>query len=397
MAGLFQRRQHPPEEKKAELSDREIAQEIIEYATSGQNVVRLNLCERGELDRDIYDGEIKTYISTAYFGGADDERIENIYRIFAGFIWGYYILDELIDDPDISDIRIVDAAHIYIKKKGVRSLADIRFKDDRDYERFVERVALKNKVNIGNSNAIQVFTDTKLDNWILRFNLSTKFVLAQSSAVIQIRKHSKNKKLFERLIKEGMLDVGTREVIERKIRNGESFLLCGSGASGKTTFMNAAIEVIPDRYSIFCVQESTELFSLRPREFTSYIPVENTGDDRVCYSLGDIAKNGLLTDTDVYIIGEIKGNEARDFLYAAHTGAICYASVHATSPRDAFMRLADYTKRTSDYSIHEIMYMLRSLKNIIFMDHYRLMEAVEVSWDYDKDDIEYTTYFKREA
>ena len=136
---------------------------------------------------------------------------------------------------------------------------------------------------------------------------------------------------------------------------------------------------------------------MRAREFSAYTPVENTGDDRVSYGLGDIARNGLLTDTDVYMIGEIKGAEARDFLYAAHTGAICYASVHAASPRDAFIRLADYAKRSSDFSVHEILYMLRGLRNIIYLDHYKLQEAVEVSWDYDRDEIVYNTYFKREA
>ncbi len=393
LAGLF--RQHQPE--KQDLSDEEITSKVIEYATSGQNVVKLNLCERGDLSRESYENDIISYISSTYFDGEHNEHVDSIYNSFVKFVWGYYILDDLIDNPDISDIRIIDAEHIYVKKKGVRSRADIRFKDAQDYERFVERVALKNKVNIGNSNAIQIFTDKSLDNWILRFNLSTKFVLSQPYPIMQIRKHPKNKKLFDTLVSEKMLDAKTKALLEDKIKAGESFLLCGSGGSGKTTFMNAALEALPDKYSIFCVQESEELFSMRAREFSAYTPVENTGDDRVSYGLGDIARNGLLTDTDVYMIGEIKGAEARDFLYAAHTGAICYASVHAASPRDAFIRLADYAKRSSDFSVHEIMYMLRGLRNIIYLDHYKLSEAVEVSWNYDRDEIVYNTYFKREA
>lgn len=397
--GFFEPRESLTVEKE-EPSEQEMAAQVIEYATYGQNVARLNLCERGELSREVYDKDIKEYIRNKFFKGQNEneikDKVESVYERFARFVWGYYILDDLIDDPDISDIRIIDAEHIYIKKKGIRSCADVSFKDAKDYERFVERVALKNKINIGNRNAIQVFTDTSLDAWIMRFNLSTKFVLAQSSPVIHIRKHSKHKKLLADLVKEKMLDEDTKQLLERKIKSGESFLVCGAGSAGKTTFMNAAIEAIPDKYSIFCVQESVELFTAHPREFTSYVTVENTGDDKVSYGLDTIARNGLLTDTDVYMIGEIKGVEARDFLQAAHNGAICYASVHAPSPRDAFIRLADNVKRVSDFSVHEIMYMLKNLKNIIFIKNYKINEMVEVSWNYEKDDIEYETYFKLE-
>lgn len=397
--GFFEAREKPPVEKE-EMSEQEMAVQVIDYATSGQNVARLNMCERGELSRAVYDTEIKEYIRNTYFKGQDgagiEDKVDRVYERFTRFVWSYYILDDLIDEPDISDIRVIDAEHIYIKKKGVRSCADIHFKDTVDYERFVERVALKNKKNIGSRNAIQVFSDSSPDNWILRFNLSTKFVLAQTSPVIHIRKHPKHKKLLADLVDEGMLDEKTKQLLERKIRSGESFLICGAGSAGKTTFMNAAIEAIPEKYSIFCVQESLELFTLHPREFTSYLTVENTGDGKVSYGLDKIARNGLMTDQDVYMIGEIKGAEARDFLQAAHNGAICYASVHAPSPRDAFMRLADYAKRASDFSVHELMYMLRNLKNIVFIRNYKINEMVEASWNYEKDGIEYETYYKLE-
>ena len=74
--------------------------------------------------------------------------MESIYEQFARFVWSYYIIDGLIADPDISDIRITDASHVYIKKRGVRSLSGVRFESADDYERFIERVALKNKVNM---------------------------------------------------------------------------------------------------------------------------------------------------------------------------------------------------------------------------------------------------------
>lgn len=377
------------------LTESEIVKQVVDYVTSGFNVARFNMCERGEISREVFAGEVRQYIRNTY--NVTESQLNRIYEQFSRFVWSYYIIDGLIADPDISDIRIIDAEHVYVKKRGVRMLSGVKFDSSEDYERFVERVALKNKVNMGNNNAISVFTDKSLDDWILRFNLSTKFVLSGMSPMLHIRKHAKRKKLFSRLVEEGMLSPELALTLVGKIEAGESFLLCGAGSAGKTTLMNAMIETIPERFSIFCVQEAEELFSMRSREFFSYHIVENRGDGRIKYSLEDIARNGLLVDSDVYMIGEIKGGEAKDFLYAVHTGAICYASIHANSPQDAYFRLVDYVKRSSSHSTEEILFMLRSLKNCIFLKKYKIDTVTCMEWSDEKKEMKFTNIFAREG
>ncbi len=376
-----------------QLSETDIVKRVVDYVTSGFNVARFNMCERGEISRETFADEIKTYIKNNYY--VSKAQVESIYEQFARFVWSYYIIDGLIADPDISDIRITDASHVYIKKRGVRSLSGVRFESADDYERFIERVALKNKVNMANNNAINIFTDKSQKDWILRFNLSTKFVLSAQAPMLHIRKHARKKKLFPRLVAEAMLSEELADTLRRKIEAGESFLVCGAGSAGKTTLMNAMLEIIPMSFSIFCVQESEELFSMQPREFCAYHIVENRGEGKLRYSLEDISRNGLLVDSDVYMIGEIKGGEAKDFLYAVHTGAICYASIHANSPRDAYFRLVDYVKRSSSHSTDEIMFMLRSLKNCIFMKKYKIQTIAEVGWSEEQNELTFHTIYER--
>lgn len=376
-----------------QLSETDIVKRVVDYVTSGFNVARFNMCERGEISRETFADEIKTYIKNNYY--VSKAQVESIYEQFARFVWSYYIIDGLIADPDISDIRITDASHVYIKKRGVRSLSGVRFESADDYERFIERVALKNKVNMANNNAINIFTDKSQKDWILRFNLSTKFVLSAQAPMLHIRKHARKKKLFPRLVAEEMLSEELADTLRRKIEAGESFLVCGAGSAGKTTLMNAMLEIIPMSFSIFCVQESEELFSMQPREFCAYHIVENRGEGKLRYSLEDISRNGLLVDSDVYMIGEIKGGEAKDFLYAVHTGAICYASIHANSPRDAYFRLVDYVKRSSSHSTDEIMFMLRSLKNCIFMKKYKIQTIAEVGWSEEQKELTFHTIYER--
>lgn len=65
---------------------------------------------------------------------------------------------------------------------------------------------------------------------------------------IHMRKHPKNKKTMDVLKAEGMLTDEMAAIIKRKQEAGEGFLICGKNGSGKTTFMNAAIETYLNSY-----------------------------------------------------------------------------------------------------------------------------------------------------
>lgn len=371
------------QEKEYALPEKEITDKVIGYFTSGNNIARLNMVERGNLDKEKFAEEVKAYIRNRYTSD-DDESTARIYKGFSSFIWGYYILDPLIDDPDISDIVIYDAGRIYIKKLGIRYKADIVFKDESDYERFVERCSLRNHVSLSMNNSVQKWTDWSNDKYILRFTAVTKLLASNRVTTMQMRKHPKQKKTFDTLIAEGMLTNEMAEIIQKKQAAGEGFLICGKNAGGKTTFINSMIETIPEQYSIFCVQEAEELFSAKERNFGGYHIIDGRGENKINYSLGDMVTAAQTMDIDVIILGEIKGAEARQFLSAAHTGAICYASTHAESVEDAYIRLCDYTRRVSDMTNEEILYMLKSLKNVIFIRKYRLIEMAECIWNPDK-------------
>lgn len=358
----------------------EMVNEVVSFATSQENVAKLNAVERGMNTRDDYLAGLRSYVMEHYGLQEDPETLDKVMDGFTRFMWSYYILDDLIDDRDISDIKLIAYDQIYYKRNGKRELSDIRFIDERDYDRFVERVAIKNHINISEQNAIQVFTDKSQPGWRLRFNLSSKFITNTGSNYIHIRKQPEVKYKIEDLIRQGMLTQRQAEHLIKKVRNRESILLCGSGGSGKTTLLNALIEYFEGR-SVYCIQESDELHPEKKMEFMSYHTVMNKGEGKLRYSLSDLAPNGLLTDTDIFILGEIKGAEALDFLIAVHTGAAGYGSVHAPSEEDAYIRLADYIKKVSDYSIDEILYMLRYLSTCVFMKDYRCASISSVEWD----------------
>lgn len=377
------------EASQREDSVRDIVNQVVAFATSPENVAVLNMLERDTSadSRERYIKEMREHVRSVY---RLSEEMENlVIEEFSRFMWSYYIIDELIANPDISDIHILGHDQIYYKEDGVRKSSSIHFSDEKDYERFVERVAIKNKVNTSDKNAIQRFTDKSQPGWRLRFTLSTKFVTNTRTAFIHIRKHPAVKYDIPYLIGKKMLTESQAEYLKDKMRQGESILFSGSGGSGKTTLLNALMEYIPDK-SIYCIQETDELFMEKKALFMTYHTVENKGEGKISYSLSDLAENGLTTDTDVFIVGEIKGAEALDFLIAVHTGATGYGSVHAPSERDAFVRLVDYIKKASDYNVNEIQYMLRFLNTVVFMQGYKVGSISTVSWDNEKDKLRFT-------
>lgn len=303
---------------------------------------------------------------------------EKLLNHFTKFIWGYYVLEEAINDPDISDIKVLSENNVRIKRKGKRMSTDIKFPSKADYKRFVSMVAVKNKINLADINAIQSFTDKHSNNqFILRFNIATDFVNSTDVPYMHIRKLPKKKYSIENLQEFGMLNKEMADYLIAAAENSSGILFTGKGASGKTTLMNVLLEYIPHDCSGLIIQENEELFSNTHPDLMFQHIVESSGEGKIKYDLKDLGRNGLLTDLDYFIIGEIKGGEALYLLNAVYTGHRCWASVHGMNSTEAIDKLADYVKYESDYSINDIRRMLTGIKTIVYLNNFKISEISE--------------------
>ena len=195
------------------------------------------------------------------------------------------------------------------------------------------------------------------------------------------------------MIEKGVMPRKVANYLIEKI-NTTGVVICGKGASGKTNLLNVLLDRIYYNMSGLVIQESKELFSNKHPDFM-FQHITNSKNGRPAYGLKEEATNGLLTDLDHFIIGEIKGGEAWYFLNAAATGHICSCTVHAPSARDAIDKLADYVTYESKYSKEQAMYMLKELKTIVFMSHFKIREIVEITgWDDEKKQLIFKTVYQ---
>lgn len=364
-----------------------LLREIVEHYTVVDKR-SLQAVEKGIITQEEFLESVKKFLKGRR---KNDDVINTTIEAFKKYIWGYHVIDDLIFDKDVSDIKIMNESNVRIKRLGKRESTNIKFASVEDYTSFVKYVATKNKTNISDINAIQTFTDKETNpDFILRFDIMTQFVSSTGLPYMHIRKIPKDKYDMDKLQSLGMFDEKTKKFLIEAAAEAGGILFTGKGASGKTTIMNAMLEQIPHDKSCLVIQENEELFTDKHPEMMFQHIVTSRGEAKIQYTLSDLARNGLLIDLDYFVIGEIKGGEALYFLNAAYTGHKCWASVHGVNSTEAMDKLADYIKYESDYSKADALRMLRGIKYVVFMKDFKVAEISEVvGWDDEKEDLKY--------
>ena len=380
--------------------DDEIFFDALDYMTAPERNYLANI-QRGTMSKEKLFTEMRAYFEDI---GLENETIEDELEKLEKYIWGYYVIEDLINDDNISDIKIYDENNVRIKMFGKRFSGNVKFRDANDYRRFVDIVCSRNKVNLSDLDAIQIFTDIDSnDKFRLRFNLTSSIINCNKKPVVHIRKIPKHKKSLYDLAHNVDIDGNPYPMFPEELipfliwmaEESSGIEFTGKGASGKTTLMNAMLDVIPEDCSGDVIQESDELFSDHPDMMYQHV-IQNRGESKIKYTLKDLAINGLLTDLDYFIIGEIKGGEAAYFMNAAYTGHKCWSSVHGVSSTEAMNKLADYVKYETDYSREDILRMLHYMRFVIFMKDYRIEEISEVvGYSEETHDLVYRPVYKR--
>lgn len=362
------------------MSIEEFQEQIFEEINDPYNKIYLKV-QKKQIERFSYLEEIR---KRAKREGIPEEEVEDVCLLVEKALWGFGCLDELIENPDISDIRLVSEDDVRIKRLGKREPSGITFGSKEEYERYIEFITNRNATNISIVNAAQVFTDNDTcPTDILRFSLVSQLVNTNDRPTLLIRKIPKIKKTFEDLIASNYLTEEQMVYLKKRWENGHGLLICGPNGSGKTTLANAVLDFTPKKKSCVVIQESEELFCEGHPEmiFRKVIPPKNGSS--ISYSLKDLSRLALMESFDIMIIGEIKGDEAADLSYATYTGSQAMTTVHSNSAAEAYEKIIDYgldaqPNRSRDHFAKQIS----SLDTVVFVKDYKIQEIMESDgWD----------------
>ena len=343
--------------------------------------------------------------------GFSKPEIDKMLDIIDSRVYRYDILDQFIEDDEISDIKCYSYKNVRIKRRGQRFPANVCFNSGKEYKDFVTRILERNNINFGTANANQTFTDNTQKDAKLRISCISELLTDSNIPCVAIRKIQKEKRTLVELCERGMFDkiphpknpvpemlIKFNEMVQNDelraiipdLINAKGVLFTGKGASGKTTLMNALLELIPHNESIMICQENSELFIKDHPDCLCTSVLTNNGDSKISYGLSDLTRMGLLIDLDRIIVGEIKQpDEAEGLSKASITGHKCWTSVHGENCHMAIDKMADYISQANkNYTFTDSLKQLQGFEYVVHLSEFQVDEIVKITgWDHERNNL----------
>lgn len=247
-------------------------------------------------------------------------------------------LEDLLADPEITEIMVNRHDQIYVEKNGKLILSDRVFMDDGSVMAIMERIVSPIGRRIDES---QPYVDARLKDGS-RVNAIIP-PLALNGPCLTIRKFSKDVLTIEHLIKLGTLTSRIADFLHLCVLLRKNIIVAGGTGSGKTTFLNVMSSFLPEDERIVTIEDSAEL-RLAQAHIVRLESRPPNIEGRGSVAIRDLLRNSLRMRPDRLIIGECRGGEALDMLQAMNTGHDgSMTTVHANSPRDVISRLETMT------------------------------------------------------
>jgi len=298
---------------------------------------RLDLEKLGKTSGDSARDEVLVVIRSVVNGEAVPlsfaER-ERLSREILDEIFGLGPLEQLLKDPNISDILVNRFDRVYIEKAGKLELTTLSFKDNTHLMQIIERIVSRVGRRVDESSPM---VDARLSDGS-RVNAIIP-PLALDGPCLSIRRFGREPITARQMLENHTLTEAMLEFLSAMVKGRLNLLVSGGTGAGKTTLLNVLSGYIPNSDRIVTIEDAAELQLKQEhvvRLETRPPNIENKGAVRQ----RQLVINSLRMRPDRIVVGEVRGEEAFDMLQAMNTGHEgSLTTVHANSPRDAMARV----------------------------------------------------------
>lgn len=290
------------------------------------------------------------------------------------------VLQELVDDPQITEIMINGPDHIFIEKNGKLIKSDLRFDSGEKLQNVIQQIVSDCNRTVNEASPI---VDARLENGS-RVNVVLSPV-ALNGPIVTIRRFPDKPITMEDLVSFGSVTEEVCEWLDRLVRAKYNIFISGGTGSGKTTFLNALSDYIPGEERIITIEDSAEL---QIRRIENIVRMETRNENvEGCraITIRDLIRTSLRMRPDRIIVGEVRGGEAFDMMQCLNTGHDGSMSTgHANSSRDMLSRLENMILMGMEIPLEAIRQQIASGIDIIIHlgrlrdKSRRVLEIVEV-------------------
>ena len=305
------------------------------------------------------------------------------------------ILQELLEDESITEIMINGLENIFVEKKGEIYQYEKRFVSRKKLEDIAQQIASGCNRTV---NEAEPIVDARLPDGS-RVNL-VLLPVALNGPIITIRKFPKEGITMKHLIAWGSISREAAEFLEMLVKAKYNMFISGGTGSGKTTFLNALSQFIPEDERIITIEDNAEL---RLQSLPNLVRLEARnanmeGEGRI--DIRELIRTALRMRPDRVIVGEVRSAETIDMLQAMNTGHDGSLSTgHGNSPKDMIGRLETMVLMGMEIPIEAVQRQIASgIDIIIHLGRMRdktrkVLEIIEIT-GYEKGEIQMNTLYE---
>lgn len=330
------------------------------------NKLREKVMEKIDVSTEISDDRVKEIVDEVIleYGNEKGLSVREKYRLqkeIYDSIRGLDILEELLEDKNITEIMINGPDNIFIEKDGRIEKYNNRFSSKEKLVDIIQQIV--SGVN-RRANESSPIVDSRLSDGS-RVNVVLNPV-AINGPVVTIRKFPEYSITMKKLIEIGSISLNVADFLKLLVNAKYNIFISGGTGSGKTTFLNVLSNYIPGDERIITIEDSAEL-QIQSVDNLVRMEVRQANDEgENGIDIRALIKSSLRMRPDRIIVGEVRGAEALDMLQAMNTGHDGSLSTgHGNSPKDMLNRLETMVLMGVDMPLKAIKSQIASGIDII--------------------------------
>jgi len=259
---------------------------------------------------------------------------EDLVKEITDEVLGLGPLEDLLNDPNITDIMVNNSKQIYVEKFGKLEISPKRFISNEQVRQIIERIIAPLGRRIDESVPM---VDARLVDGS-RVNAIIP-PLSLTGPTLTIRKFGSERLKIGDLERLNAVNHIMGEFIKACVLARKNIIVSGGTGSGKTTVLNVLSEFIPHGERIITIEDAAEL-KLHHQHWIRLESRPSNIEGKGGITVRDLFRNTLRMRPDRIIIGECRGPETLDMLQAMNTGHDgSMTTLHANSTQDVLARL----------------------------------------------------------
>ncbi len=311
--------------------------EDLKRRVHGKLVERIDLDRVGGVEQETLRHEVRGIVENLC--DAEDMLLNRAERArlvdeILNEIFGLGPLEELLRDPDATDIMINGPKSVYVERRGQMEKTSIAFRDGGHLLQVVDRIVSRVGRRLDMSSPL---VDARLPDGS-RVNAIIA-PLAVNGPYVSIRRFPSRRLTIDDLIRLGAITRAAALFLGACVVDRRNIIVSGGTSTGKTTMLNILSRFIPLSERVITVEDTAELQLHQDNLVTLETKppnIEGIGE----YSMGDLVRNALRMRPDRIVVGECRGREVLDMVQAMTTGHDgSMTTLHANSSREVIERL----------------------------------------------------------